>query len=251
MRKTVLFTFLSLRLWGGIIALAIDEPGTPDPAKATRDEASQHIAAETAAAIKALGTSPATKQISAIVFQAIVASPATVLPIVDATVRASPRNAAREIVTAATAAVPDPWKQVIYRRLAAPSARTSSPEHSSGSVGGRGRRSTTNEPKQPVLSMGRSVAVASQTGTGGPRANSADGAQMSLAEAIVRTAFDAEPGLSYPELRDAANAALRMDPAVLLRYIQSSRMISGVGDSGQSNYANEPLLTPRQPAVSR
>ena len=74
---------------------------------------------------------------------------------------------------------------------------------------------------------------------------------MTLAEAIIRAAFEAEPGLSLFTLQDAANAAIRMDPAALLRYIQSPSAISGVGDAGVSNYANEPLLTPKQPVVSR
>lgn len=195
-------TFLCLCLSGAGTTLAIDKPA---PEKAAADETGRLAAAGVAAAIKALGTSPAPKKISSIVFKAVRSSPGSVLPIVDKAVRVSPQDAAPQIVTAATAAVADPWKQVIYRRLATPD----------------------------------------------PGANPRNGIPMTLAEAIVRTAFDALPGLSFSSLQAAADAALRTDPATLLRNIQSPQNASGVGDAGPSNYANEPLRTPEQPAVSR
>ena len=84
---------------------------------------------------------------------------------------------------------------------------------------------------------------------------------MTLAEAIAQTAFDARPGLLLSALRSTVDAALLADPATLMRNIQSPRAISGVGDAGSSNYANEPLRpqvaraipipAPNQPAVSR
>ena len=74
---------------------------------------------------------------------------------------------------------------------------------------------------------------------------------MTLAEAIARTAFDADPSLSFSTVQAAVNAALLADPAKLLQSIESPRAASGGGDAGQSNYANEPLRIPKQPAVSR
>jgi hypothetical protein len=244
--KRILSTLLSLSLCGGSLALAFDNPVIPQPVKGAAEEASRRIAMETAAAIKALGASPTAKQISAIVFKAVRSSPENVLPIVDAAVRVSPQAAAPEIVTAATAAVPNPWKQVSYRRLGAQNANESAPDYKSGPDGKQARDGGRNmdlRGRQPDLSGGRN--------TGEAGANFEEGNPMTLAEAIVRTAFDAEPGLSLPTLRAAVNAALLTDPATLMRYIQSPIVVSGVGDAGLSNYANEPLRTPKQPVVSR
>jgi hypothetical protein len=113
---------------------------------------------------------------------------------------------------------------------------------------------------------------------------------MTLAEAIVQTAYDAqavpvksqrvgEPdfkgerdfkeavdGLSAPEvplamIQSAVDAALLGDPGLLLSQIGDPRGISGVGISGGSNFANEPPVptprpktppvTPDPPAVSQ
>ena len=95
-------------------------------------------------------------------------------------------------------------------------------------------------PKQPGLSIGLSAQVSSA-----PDANSATGTPMTLAEAIARTAFDADPGLSYSAVQAAVNAGLLADAATLLRSFESPR------GSGASTYANEPLRTPKQPPVSR
>jgi hypothetical protein len=246
--KTILSTALSLFLGGSGLTLALDGPSVPQPAKEARGEAGLPIAAETAAAIQALGANPSPKQISAIVFKAVRSSPDSVLPIVAATVSVSPRVEATGIVAAATTAVPNPWKRVIYRRLKVLNARTPSPEDESkrdGSLTGG------PAPKQPSSSIRLSAQVASNPGTGDFGASSAVGIPMTLAEAIVRTAFDTEPRLPYAELQDAVNVALRMDPGTLMRNIQNPSAASAVGDAGQSSYGNEPLLTPKQPAVSR
>jgi hypothetical protein len=226
--RKLLSTFLSLSLCGGGVALALDTPGTPPPANSAANEATRRIAAETAAAIEALGANPTTKQISTIVFKAVRSSPDNVLHIVDAAIRVSPQAAAPEIVIAATAGLPNPWKQVNYRRLEAPELKKSGPDFKGG----------------PDYKSGPDF-------KGGPATSAPDGKPMTLAEAIVRTAFDAQPGLSFSVLQAAANTALLMDPATLIRYIQSPNAVSGVGDAGLSNYANEPLRPPKQPVVSR
>ena len=255
MHKKILSSFLSLCLCGGSLALALDNPGIPQPAKDAGDEASRRIAAETAAAIKELGRNPSTNKIAALVFKAVRSSPDSVLPIVDATVRVSPQSAVTTIITAVTAAVPNPWKQVIYRRLAALMAKKRAPDDDKSRPDGNqardGRRYLDLGPKQPRLSIGLSAQEPSGPGTGDPGVNSANGIQMTLAEAIVRTAFDTEPGLSFSALQNAVNAALLMDPATLMRYIENPRAASGTGDAGLSNYANEPLRTLKQPTVSQ
>ena len=223
------------------IALASDKPApvpeNPAAAHGVSDETGQRAAAETAAAIKALGAHPATRQISNIVFKAVRTSPASVLPIVHAAVLASPQAAAAEIVTAATAAVPDPWQKVIYHRISAPDFK-GTPDGKQSADG-----------KRTLDLAGRNPDSKPDPGTKPPAA--IEDPTLTLAEAIVRTALDAQPGLSLPALVSAADLALNSDPATLLRYIQSPRAISGVGDAGSSNYANEPLRTPNQPVVSR
>ena len=228
------------------IALASDKPApVPENTAAAHDvadETGHRAATETVAAIEALGAHPATRQISNIVFKAVRTSPASVLPIVHAAVLASPQGAAPEIVTAATAAVPDPWKKVTYHRITALDSKKSAPDFQGAPDGHK------NADGERTLDLAR-------------RGTVFEDPTLTLAEAIVRTALDAQPGLSLPALQSAADLALLSDPAVLLRYVQSPRTISGVGDAGSSNYANEPLRpgvastapirTPNPPAVSR
>ena len=272
------FSSTCLCLCGISAALALENPATT-PRKTTASRVSpgdsvRSAAAETAAAIEALGAQPSTRQISSIVFKAVRTSPADVLPIVDAAVRVSPQSAAPEIVTAATAAVPDPWKKVTYRRIER-DAKKGARDFKSGPDG----RRTVNldgRPTDPGTGHGSNRGL-SGTGSGSGNARSGDPAAgstaaagastagniltLSLAEAIARTAFDAQPGLSFPALQSAADIALNSDPATLLRNIQSPRAISGVGDAGSSNFANEPLRArvagsaavpaPNPPVVSR
>jgi hypothetical protein len=218
--KKLLSTFLCLCSVG--VALALDKPATPvAPAAQTKDvgdEANRRVAAETGTAIKALGEHPATKQISNIVFKAIRSAPAGVLLIVHTAAQASPAAAVPEIVAAATAAVPNPWKKVTYRRLTALDLKKSEPDFKGG-------------PDGKQMADGKGVSPP-------------DGRTTTLAEAIAFTAFNAQPGLSLPALQAAVDTALLADPATLLRYIQSPSTLSGVGDAGTSNYANEPLRTP-------
>ena len=74
---------------------------------------------------------------------------------------------------------------------------------------------------------------------------------VQIVDQAVFSLVDAQPGLSFSALQAAANTALLTDPATLMRYIQSPNAVSGVGDAGLSNYANEPLRTPKQPVVSQ
>lgn len=222
----------------GVVFASEKPPVVPPPAPsafAAADEAGQRAAAAAvAAAIESLGAKPSTRQISNIVFKAVRSSPSAVLAIVRAAVVASPQAAAPEIVTAATAAVPDPWKKVVYHHNTALRIRDGkSTVDRPDFKGGRGERSPAKI-EDPTLT---------------------------LAEAIVRTALDAQPGLSLASLQSAADVALTSDPAILLRTILSPQSVSGVGVAGLSNYANEPLrptvssispvAAPNPPAVSR
>ncbi|MCX6979530.1 MAG: hypothetical protein NTV08_02085 [Verrucomicrobia bacterium] len=241
-------TAIFLWLCSASVVLASDKPAiapaTTAAAHKTSDEVGQHAAAGVAAAIEALGANPSTRLISNIVFNAVRKSPADVLPIVHTAVLASPQAAAPEIVTAATAAVPDPWKKVVYQRITSPVVKKSAPDFKAG-------------PDGKEIADGKRTAA-----PGGPGAKSKpEDPTLTLAEAIVRTALDAQPGLSLSALQSAADIAIVGDPSVLLRYIQSPRSISGVGDAGTSNYANEPLRrgvsntapvpAPNPPVVSR
>lgn len=254
--------FLSLFLSGASVALALDKPAiTPEKAPAAH-ASSDEAGIRTAAAIEALGAQPSTRQISSIVFAAVRTSPAGVLPIVHAAVSVSPQAAAPGIVTAATAAVPNPWKPVIYRRITGLNGKQPGPDFTGGPDGtrtveldGRGPSASLGESNVPANTTGRTAADISA-----PDENKPD-VTITLVEAIVRTAFDAQPGLSLPKIMAAADVALLADPATLLRNIQSPRTISGVGDAGSSNYANEalrirtaagtPVPTPNAPVVSR
>lgn len=265
-------------------ARALDKPA-PQP-QAPGDEAGSRVAAETAAAIQALGANPGTRQISAIVFKAVRSSPGNVLRIVDAAARVAPRAAVPDLVTAATAAVPNPWKQVGYRRVSASRDYKGGPEgkqtrdggrnmdlggREPGANGGRGTQVTSGRDGgttagsnasggSSILGSGSTFWNGANLGTGGADRFAFDplldglaatGSTMTLAEAIAQTAFQAQAGLAFSSLTSAVDVALRTDPAVLLGNIQGSRTVSGVGDAGVSNYANEPLRTPNQPVVSR
>ena len=244
---------LSLAICGASVAFAADKPAPAAVAmkEAARDTDSR-AAAATSAAIEALGANPSTRQISSIVFKAVRSSPESVLTIVNAAVQVSPQTAAPEIVTAATAAVPNPWKQVVYHRLS-PVSKRSRPDGKGGPDGKGTVNPAGPEPTANDGPGGRGSSNAGQQGaaTADPGTASREGNMMTLAEAITLTAFDAQPGLSFAALQAGANTALLGDPAALLRRIQSPASVSGVGDAGTSNYANEPLRTPKQPVVSR
>lgn len=253
-------TCLCLFACGTHLSPALDIPPatrkSPAPATESAEETGRHAAAQTAAAIEALGPNPASRLIASIVFKAVRSSPASVLPIVQAAVSVSPQAAATAIVGAATAAVPNPWKQVAFRRIAANigvSRKKSGPDFKAGRDGKQ-----SSDGKGSVDLGGHAPGSRNSAG----RENEGkDEITISLAEAIAGTALDTQPGLSLPELQAAVDAALLADPDKLLRDILSPRTLSGVGDAGTSNFANEPLrvriagntpvTTPKPPVVSQ
>lgn len=233
------------------VAFALDKLApAPHPTTAS-DVTGTRIAAQTAADIQALGANPGTRQISHIVFKAVRSSPENVIPIVRAAAQVSPKSAVPEIVTAATAAVPNPWQQVTYRRLNTVHGKKSASDYKGdpdGKSGPDGKQARNGGFGNSSFANGDPSQFAGDPSFG---ASLGDGIIMTLAEAIAYAAFNAQPGLSFPSLQGAVDVALRTDPATLLRDVQSSRAISGVGDAGTGNYANEPLRTPKQPVVSR
>lgn len=273
--------FLSFCISTTGVALAADKPANALPkkvaARAISDDSGHRAASETAAAIDALGEKPTNRQVSNVVFEAVRKSPENVLSIVDAAVRVSPQSAAPAIVTAATAAVPDPWKQVTYHRINTHVGKKGARDFKGGPDGKDvvnldghtpGRGTGTSDPRGTGSAAPGGSGVGNTSGntvagrgaSGGGMAG--DSLSVTLAEAIARTAFDAQPGLSFPDLQSAVEVALNTDPATLLRYVQSSRSISSVGDAGSSNFANEPVRprtlggngavpAPNPPVVSR
>lgn len=247
----IFHAFLTLFIISSGVARAADKPANAIPKRAESTESSRETnrraASETAAAIVALGANPTNRQVSNVVFAAVRNSPENVLAIVHTATRVSPRSAAPAIVTAATAAVRDPWKSVTYSRIMSHPDKKVAPDFKGGS-----------DSKHIVDLDGQKPGRGN--GVDSPNSDIANGGPLTLAEAIARTAFDAQPGLSFPELVSAVDVALNTDPATLLQYVQSSRSLSGVGDAGSSNFANEPLRRalggkvvplPEPPVVSR
>jgi hypothetical protein len=165
--------------------------------------------AATTAAIQGLGEDATARQIAGVVYAATRTVPDSVLDIVHAAALASPGADAPEIVRAAVSAVPNPWKQVTYRRIA------SRPE--------KGERD--DKDFKEVVD------------------NKSEPREMTLAEAIVQTVLDARPGLNPDDLELAGDVALLGDP-------NDPRFLGAVGDVGNSNYGNEPIVgSPTPPPI--
>lgn len=171
-------------------------------------------AAVTSTAIAALGPTPSTRHISSLVHAAVRTTPDYVLEIVRAAALLAPADAADEIAASAVAALPDPWRQILYRRAGSPVERTDLDYKNVADFKGQ------PDYKEPVAP---------------------DGLPMTLAEAVVQTVLDARSGLSAPGIYAAVEAVLRSAPGWLITAIYDPKGISGVGDAGLNNYANEPL----------
>ncbi len=125
------------------------------------------------AAIQGLGVNPKPGIIADIVCSAVKSAPTEVLDIVTAAVKASPRAAAPYIVTAAVSTVPHPESIVTVN------------------VQRRAERATGNDKQLDGKSAGAPVQK-----------------QLTLAEAIVQAALDANPDLSANDLTAAADRGL-------------------------------------------
>jgi len=136
------------------------------------------------AGIDGLGADPNANLIAGIVTSAIYAAPSEVLDIVTAAVKVSPRSAAPAIVTAAIRTVPHPERVVtvnVQRRAALAASNPGNDKQT--------------DYKQ--VTDGKSVAPPEQK-------------QLTLAEAIVQAALDADPNLSEASLMAAADQGLNV-----------------------------------------
>jgi hypothetical protein len=147
-----------------------------------RNDADAIAPAIASAAIKGLGGNPRPDDIGFIVAAAVKATPSEVLDIVTATIKVSPRSAAPEIVKAAVANVPDPESKVtvnFQRRL----ERIATSDKQDG-----------KETDNKEVSDGKSLAPETK--------------QLTLAEAIVQAAMDADPSLSEATLAASVDTGI-------------------------------------------
>ena len=134
------------------------------------------------AAIQGLGPDPLSRDIAAIVQAAVQKAPSEVLDIVTASVKASPPSAAPAIVSAAVRSVPHPEQMVTVN------------------VQRRAERIASSDKQTGKELDGKSLG--------------AEQKQLTLAEAIVQAAMDADPGLSEEELTTAVDSGLTATIAV-------------------------------------
>jgi hypothetical protein len=166
------------------LAAAIRQCAAADPAHAGayvslvllsgRTDADAIAPAMARAAILGLGGDPKPKDIGAVIAAAVKSTPSEVLDIVTATVKVSPRSAAQAIVRAAVANVPNPDSMVTvnFQRRA---ERIATSDKQDG-----------KETDHKEVSDGKSLAPQPK--------------QLTLAEAIVQAAIDADPELTVANL---------------------------------------------------
>jgi hypothetical protein len=131
------------------------------------------------AAIQGLGADPSRDQVAGIVRLSVYSAPSEVLDIVTAAVKASPRSAAPAIVTAAVSTVPHPERLV-----------TVNVERRAARAPGNDKQTDNKQ-----LADDKSVTPPEQK-------------HLTLAEAIVQAALNADPGLSESSLAAAADNGL-------------------------------------------
>jgi hypothetical protein len=137
-----------------------------------RNDADAIAPALVQAAIQGLGADPASDLVAAIVSAAVKAAPSEVLDIVTAAVKASPRATAPAIVTAAVSSVPHPEQLV-----------------------------TVNVQRRAERAAGMDKQLDA-------KALPEEQKQLTLAEAIVQAALDADPSLNADELTTASDSGL-------------------------------------------
>lgn len=198
--------------------------------RAAGSNAGALAAPATVAAIQSLGPEATGKQISAVVFAAVRAAPDNALAIIRAAVAAAP-NAAPEIAGAAARAVPNPWKEVRYVKQSPTDQPTATP----------GPQSANQVAMNKEPDFKSTVDTAFQQAVESVLDPAAPGDPMTLAEAIVEAASDASGGQNLAAIQSAVDAALYGHTGALFAAVGGARGISGVGDAGNANYANEPF----------
>jgi hypothetical protein len=187
----------------GAVVRAIRSPQSSKPHWAAR---------VTVAALQGLGPEATARQAAAIVFAAVRVAPEQVLEIVHAATLASPSEQAPNIAAAAAAASPHPFRKITYRRDSSSLA-----DYNTDS----GRHEVYDGKSDTKAIAPAEISPAERT--------------MTLAEAIVDAA-----GGSWAVLA-AVDATLVGSPEWLLGAMTDSSMLAAIGDSGLSNYGNEPI----------
>jgi hypothetical protein len=154
--------------------------------RAGRNDSDSVAPSLAAAAIQGLGKSARPAAIASVVKAAVSAAPSEVLDIVTASVKAAPRGSGPAIVTAAVSAVPHPDKVVTVNLE---------------------RRAALNAVGEK---QGAGKAAADGKETDGKDLTGSE-KQLTLAEAIVQAAMDADPSLSQDALTAAADTGMNPD----------------------------------------
>jgi hypothetical protein len=199
------------------------------------ESAGPHWAARViVAALQGLGPEGTAKQTTEIVYAAVRADPKHVLEIVHAAILSSPHEQAPHIAAAATAAVPNPWQKVTYRKDTTPLRNY------------RGEGDYKADFKSDCDQIG-------EEDEGAPLEKT-----LSLAEAIVSTICETCRGISPVAVLTAVDATLVGDPAWLLGALNNPVVLGPFGDGGIPNFGNEPFRTavggptpPAPPPVSQ
>jgi len=238
------FVLTGLASGQDLSAMRLEISATPNSAaaivtqtlKSIGPNASLYAAPATAAAIQSLGDRATSKQVSAIVFAAVRAQPDYAVQIVRAAVKVAP-SFATDIAAAAVRAVPNPWKEVRYQKtdqsndfFANQPASNSPPPAAQPTLASA---DTTGTAKEPDFKSTVDSAVDAILDPAAP------GEPMTMAEAIVQAASD--PG-TYAAVQTAVDGALYGHPGSLFSGAGDPRGYSGIGTTGNSNYANEPHL---------
>jgi hypothetical protein len=223
--------------------------------KAAGSKAAAMAVPATLAAIHGLGPEATSKQIAALVYAAVHVTPDSALNIVRATVKLSPK-AAPEIAAAAARAVPNPWKEVRYHRIASQAPAQMPPQLPPQPPGPKERDFKSSLGTEPDFKSSRKERDFKSSPADRSLLEpveeeldpSTPGSTMSLAEAIVQTAVDA--GGNLADVQRAVDEALFGDPGLLFSKVGDPRGISAVGTAGNSNYGNEPF-DPSDPRVGK
>jgi|GEM_PF-2561806 len=158
-------------------------------------------------AIDKLGADPTRKQVGSVIYGLVKIKADCALDIVGYAVKTLPAKYAAEIIASATAALPNPWKPIIYPP----------------------------GPRCPEMANYRAAnATATNTNQNAP-------SSMLLIEALVYEAYNVRLGLSLTDLQGAAESSLKGNPDLMLSTTFDSRVTIGVGIVGNANYSNEPL----------
>lgn len=197
----------------------------------------------TATTLRAVSDTASDTEVGRILFAAVEATPDAVIDICKTCAPIPPRDSSMdEFVAGAVAALPDPYKEVMYQRGAKPKAAVSEIVLETRDYKGGDSKTvrTYKDPKDPYV----------------------PGEPMPLVQAVPLAVWEGRQGLDLDLLVSSADDAVRFGVSSLFTAVSSARTISGVGITGLPNYSNEPFLptptptpkvdkTPKSDPVSR